>query len=144
MTRSVRLSKSNNTITTYLLDGEESSQKTFHRLLGAANARPDGYNIVLQGDVTKLAKMTAKERRKVLDGVAGVTSYDDEIRKADRQKEMVEGYIERIGLLEDEQKARLKDLTKEKNLALKVQDLVADLKLGSSYFGSIEISKPEL
>ena len=128
MTRSVRLTKANNIVTTYLLDGEESSQKTFHRLLGAANARPDGYNIVLQGDVTKLAKMTAKERRKVLDGVAGVTSYDDEIRKADRQKEMVEGYIERIGLLEDEQKARLKDLTKEKNLALKVQDLVAELK----------------
>ena len=128
MTRSVRLTKANNIVTTYLLDGEESSQKTFHRLLGAANARPDGYNIVLQGDVTKLAKMTAKERRKVLDGVAGVTSYDDEIRKADRQKEMVEGYIERIGLLEDEQKARLKDLTKEKNLALKVQDLVLELK----------------
>ena len=129
MTRSVRLSKSNNIITSYLLDGGESSQKTFHRLLGAANARPDGYNIVLQGDVTKLAKMTAKERRKVLDGVAGVTSYDDEIRKADRQKEKVEGYIERIGLLEDEQKVRLKDLTKEKNLALKVQDLVKELKL---------------
>ena len=90
------------------MDGEESSQKTFHRLLGAANARPDGYNIVLQGDVTKLAKMTAKELRKVLDGDAGVTSYDDEIRKADRQKEMVEGYIERIVLLEDEQKARPK------------------------------------
>ena len=128
MTRAVRLTKANNIVTTYLLDGEESSQKTFHRLLGAANARPDGYNIVLQGDVTKLAKMTAKERRKVLDGVAGVTSYDDEIRKADRQKEMVEGYIERIGLLEEEQKARLKDLTKEKNLALKVQDLVKELQ----------------
>ena len=128
MTRSVRLTKANNTVTTYLLDGEESSQKTFHRLLGAANARPDGYNIVLQGDVTRLAKMTAKERRRVLDGVAGVTSYDDEIRKADRQRDMVEGFIERIGLLEDEQKARLKDLTKEKNLALKVQDLVQELQ----------------
>ena len=128
MTRAVRLTKANNIVTTYLLDGEESSQKTFHRLLGAANARPDGYNIVLQGDVTKLAKMTAKERRKVLDGVAGVTSYDDEIRKAERQKEMVEGYIERIGLLEEEQKVRLRDLTKEKNLALKVQDLVKELQ----------------
>lgn len=128
MTRAVRLTKANNIVTNYLLDGEESSQKTFHRLLGAANARPDGYNIVLQGDVTKLAKMTAKERRKVLDGVAGVTSYDDEIRKAERQKEMVEGYIERIGLLEEEQKVRLRDLTKEKNLALKVQDLVKELQ----------------
>ncbi|MBT3452652.1 MAG: AAA family ATPase, partial [Euryarchaeota archaeon] len=129
MTRAVRLTKSNNTVTDYLLDGEDSSQKTFHRLLSAANARPDGYNIVLQGDVTRLAKMTAKERRKVLDGVAGVTSYDDEIRKAEKQRTMVEGYIERIGLLEDEQKARLKDLTKEKDLALKVTDLVEALKV---------------
>ena len=129
MTRAVRLTKSNNTVTDYLLDGEDSSQKTFHRLLSAANARPDGYNIVLQGDVTRLAKMTAKERRKVLDGVAGVTSYDDEIRKAEKQRTMVEGYIERIALLEDEQKARLKDLTKEKNLALKVTDLVEELKV---------------
>ena len=129
MTRAVRLTKSNNTVTDYLLDGEDSSQKTFHRLLSAANARTDGYNIVLQGDVTRLAKMTAKERRKVLDGVAGVTSYDDEIRKAEKQRTMVEGYIERIALLEDEQKARLKDLTKEKNLALKVTDLVEELKV---------------
>ena len=129
MTRSVRLTKSNNIVTDYLLDGEDSSQKTFHRLLSAANARPDGYNIVLQGDVTRLAKMTAKERRKVLDGVAGVTSYDDEIRKAEKQQGMVEGYIERIGLLEDEQKSRLKDLTKEKNLALKVTGLVEELKV---------------
>ena len=132
MTRAVRLTKSNNTVTDYLLDGEDSSQKTFHRLLSAANARPDGYNIVLQGDVTRLAKMTAKERRKVLDGVAGVTSYDDEIRKAEKQRTMVEGYIERIGLLEDEQKARLKDLTKEKDLALKVTDLVEELKVAQS------------
>lgn len=127
LSRTVRLTKANNVVTQYLLDGEESSQKSFHRLLGAANARPDGYNIVLQGDVTKLAKMTSKERRKVLDGVAGVTSYDDEIRKADKQRSQVEGYIERIGMLEEEQKGRLKDLKKEKDLALKVRDLVTEL-----------------
>ena len=86
----------------------------FHRLLGAANARPDGYNIVLQGDVTSLAKMTANERRKVLDNVAGVTSYDDEIRKATKQKDMVENYLDRIGLLEKEELERLSTLAKER------------------------------
>ena len=129
MTRKIRLTKSNNVVTNYLLDGEESSQKSFHRILGAANARPDGYNIVLQGDVTSLAKMTSKERRKVLDSVAGVTSYDEEIRKADKQKENVEGYIERIGLLEEEQKARLKELRKEKDIAVKAKDLADELNL---------------
>ena len=127
LSRTVRLTKANNVVTQYLLDDVESSQKSFHRLLGAANARPDGYNIVLQGDVTKLAKMTSKERRKVLDGVAGVTSYDDEIRKADKQRGQVEGYIERIAMLEEEQKGRLKELRKEKDLAIKVRDLVAEL-----------------
>ena len=127
MSRSIRLTKSGNVVTNYNLNGEESSQKSFHRILGAANARPDGYNIVLQGDVTSLAKMTAKERRKVLDSVAGVTLYDDEIRKADRQKDSVDDYIERIKLLEDSQKIRLKELKKQKDLAVKVKDLVEDL-----------------
>ena len=127
MSRSIRLTKSGNVVTNYHLNGEDSSQKSFHRILGAANARPDGYNIVLQGDVTSLAKMTAKERRKVLDSVAGVTLYDDEIRKADRQKDSVDDYIERIKLLEDSQKARLKELKKQKDLAVKVKDLVEEL-----------------
>ena len=127
MSRSIRLTKSGNVVTNYQLNGEDSSQKSFHRILGAANARPDGYNIVLQGDVTSLAKMTAKERRKVLDSVAGVTLYDDEIRKADRQKDSVDDYIERIKLLEDSQKARLKELKKQKDLAVKVKDLVEEL-----------------
>ena len=61
--------------------------------------------------------MTPIERRKVLDGVAGVTSYDDEIRKAKKQKESVDSYIERIGMLEEEQQARLKELEQERKVA---------------------------
>ena len=122
MTREVRLTKSNNTVSTYLLNNEESNQKAFHRILGQANARPDGYNIVLQGDVTRLSSMTSMERRKVLDSVAGVTSYDDEIRKAERQKNQVEDYIERIALVEGEQKEQLKKLEKEKAVAERARE----------------------
>ena len=122
MTREVRLTKSDNTVSTYLLNGEESNQKAFHRILGQANARPDGYNIVLQGDVTRLSSMTSMERRKVLDSVAGVTSYDDEIRKAERQKGQVEDYIERISLVESEQKDQLKKLEKEKAVAERARE----------------------
>ena len=42
VTREVKVSKSDNLQTKYFLNEEESSQKTFHRLLGQANARPDG------------------------------------------------------------------------------------------------------
>lgn len=129
MSRSIRLTPSNNVVTNYELNGEDSSQKVFHRLLGAANARPDGYNIVLQGDVTSLAKMTANERRKVLDNVAGVTSYDDEIRKATKQREKVESYLERIGLLEKEQLERLSTLAKERHVAQKAKEVADSITL---------------
>ncbi len=129
MSRRIRLTSSNNPVTTYMLNGEDSSQKVFHRLLGAANARPDGYNIVLQGDVTSLAKMTANERRKVLDNVAGVTSYDDEIRKATKQKEKVESYLERIGMLEKEQLERLSTLAKERHVAQKAKEVTDSITL---------------
>ena len=127
MTRLIRLTASDNVVSTYLLDGEDSSQKSFHRLLNAANARPDGYNIVLQGDVTGLARMTPIERRKVLDGVAGVTSYDDEIRKAKKQKDSVDSYIERIGMLQEEQQTRLKELEQERKVAIKAQPITDEL-----------------
>ena len=129
MSRSIRLTASNNPVTTYKLNGEDSTQKVFHRLLGAANARPDGYNIVLQGDVTSLAKMTANERRKVLDNVAGVTSYDDEIRKANKQKDMVENYLDRIGLLEKEQLERLSTLAKERHVAQQAKEVSDAIQL---------------
>ncbi|MDP6011892.1 MAG: AAA family ATPase, partial [Candidatus Poseidoniaceae archaeon] len=127
LTRTIRLTKTNNVVSKYLLNGEESSLKSFRRLLSETNARADGYNIVLQGDVTGLAKMSSMSRRKVLDSVAGVTSYDDEIRKADRQKNQVEEYLERIQLLEEELGARMKDLKKERQAALKYRELQEQL-----------------
>ena len=132
MTRSIRLTASDNVVSSYLLDGEESSQKSFHRLLNAANARPDGYNIVLQGDVTGLARMTPIERRRVLDGVAGVTSYDDEIRKAKKQQDNVDSYLERIGMLQEEQQVRLKELSEERKIAVKAQSITDELTLSRS------------
>jgi chromosome segregation protein len=127
MTKRVRLTPTGNVVTAYELNEEESSLKSFHQLLGAANARPDGYNIVLQGDVTSLSKMSPGERRKVLDDVAGVTTYDDEIRKADRQRKEVEEYLERIALIEEEQRRHLKVLDGERKSAQKAIEIREEL-----------------
>ena len=126
-TRTVKKTRSGAASSNYYLNGEASSQRQFKLLLSSANARADGYNIVLQGMVTELATMTGINRRKVLEEVAGVTSYDDEIRKADRQRKRVEEYLERIELLEEELKIRLKDLKAERTQALKYRELKTEL-----------------
>ena len=97
------------------------------RTLAEAGLHGDGYNIVLQGDVTTLATMTDWKRRGVLEEVAGVTAYDSEIRGANNQRKAVEHDIETIELFEADQKARLKKLEKEREQALKYRDLKEQL-----------------
>merc|ERR1711965_112337 len=71
--------------------------------------------------------MTPHKRRGVLEEVAGVTAYDDEIRRANNQRKVVENNIETIDLFEEEQKNRLKGLEKERQQALKFKDLKEEL-----------------
>jgi len=126
-TRSVRLNRKNDTISSYYINDNPSSATEMRRVLAEAGLHGDGYNIVLQGDVTTLATMTPYKRRGVLEEVAGVTAYDDEIRRANNQRKVVENNIETIDLFEDEQKKRLKGLEKERQQALKFKDLKEEL-----------------
>ena len=126
-TRSVRLNRKNDTISSYYINGNPSTATEMRRVLAEAGLHGDGYNIVLQGDVTTLATMTPHKRRGVLEEVAGVTAYDDEIRRANNQRKVVENNIETIDLFEDEQKKRLKGLEKERQQALKFKDIKQDL-----------------
>ena len=126
-TRSVRLNRKNDTISSYYINGNPSTATEMRRVLAEAGLHGDGYNIVLQGDVTTLATMTPHKRRGVLEEVAGVTAYDDEIRRANNQRKVVENNIETIDLFEDEQKKRLKGLEKERQQALKFKDIKEEL-----------------
>ena len=100
-TRSVRLNRKGDPISSFRIGDKPSSATEMRRVLAEAGLRGDGYNIVLQGDVTNLATMTPHKRRAVLEDVAGVTAYDDEIRRATTQRKHVESSIETIDLLED-------------------------------------------
>jgi len=126
-TRTVRLGRKGDPISSYRINDEPSTATEMRRVMAEAGLRAGGYNIVKQGDVTTLATMTPHKRRGVLEEVAGVTAYDDEIRRAGTQRKHVETNIETIDLFEDEQKKRLKDLGKEREQALKFKSLKEEL-----------------
>ena len=122
-TRSVRLNRKGDPVSSFKINNNPSSATEMRRILSEAGLRGDGYNIVLQGDVTNLATMTPHKRRGVLEQVAGVTAYDEEIRKANTQRKHVETSIETIDIFEADQKGRLKELEKEREQALKFREL---------------------
>ena len=128
-TRSVRLNRKGAPVSSFRINDDPSSATEMRRVLSEAGLSGDGYNIVLQGDVTNLATMTPHKRRGVLEQVAGVTAYDEEIRKANTQRKHVENSIETIDIFEADQKGRLKELEKEREQALRFRELKEEADL---------------
>lgn len=79
---------------------------------------PHGYNVVMQGDITRIIEMSDFERRKIIDEIAGVSEFDAKKDQAIRELEVVRERIEREELLLAELSERLKELFREREQAL--------------------------
>ncbi len=108
---------------TYYLNGKVSTLTEIHDRLSQHNISPGAYNVLMQGDVTGIINMTAMERRKIIDEIAGVAEFDRKIEQAQKELESVSGSIERFTLLLGELETRLKLLAEEREQALKYQKL---------------------
>ncbi|MEE9150945.1 MAG: chromosome segregation protein SMC [Thermoplasmata archaeon] len=124
-TRLVKLSPSDpeNYLSYFYVNGKKSSLTEFNDLLSHAHISADGYNLVKQGDVSHIVEMSNLGRRKVLDEIAGITRYDEEIKKAEEQKKGAEENLDRIGIILEEIKRQIKLLEKERGSALKYKEL---------------------
>ena len=81
----------------YYFNGKTCSQGELQDRLSKAGIMPEGYNIVMQGDVTRIIEMSPSERRKIIDEIAGVAEFDEKKKKAMEELEIVR---ERIGRLD--------------------------------------------
>jgi len=93
--------------------------------------KPEGYNVVMQGDITRIMDMNNSERRKIIDEIAGVAEFDNKREKALSELEVVRERIEREELLLHELHLRLDELKGEREQALlyrKRQEEVAQLQ----------------
>ncbi len=107
----------------FYVNGRASKKREFVDLLQHARISADGYNITAQGDVLHICQMSNVERRKILDNIAGVTAFDNDIGQADKRRTEVEENLERIGIVLEEIARNLKQLEKEKEAAQKWKDL---------------------
>lgn len=129
LTRRVKLSPSDpdNYYSYFYVNGRPSKQMEFENLLSHARISADGYNIVQQGDVGAIVEMSPVDRRRLLDDIAGITKFDDDIAKADREREEVEANLERLNILLDEIERRMEALGEEKDKAIRYKELKEEL-----------------
>jgi chromosome segregation protein len=110
----------------FYFNGKAVSLGELHSQLAKAGITPEGYNVVMQGDVTQIISMTPVERRKIVDEIAGVAEFDERKQKALEELEFVRQQIERVDIILEEVRAQLGKLAGERDQALKYQALKAE------------------
>ena len=89
--------------------------------------KPHGYNVVMQGDVTRIMEMSDFERRKIIDEIAGVSEFEVKKQRSLSELDIVRERIEREELLLLELTRRVNELRREREHALEYQKWQKDL-----------------
>ena len=123
----------------YYLDGRSVNLSDIQNLLASAGVTPEGYNVVMQGDVTGIINMTPHERREIIDEIAGVAEFDAKKEDAFEELEVVEERIDEAQLRIDEKENRLEQLSDEREAALEYQSLREEKAEYEGYLKAAEL-----
>jgi len=107
----------------YKINGKMRTRQEILDLLNIAKIDPDGYNIILQGDIVHFCEMPSVERRKIVEEIAGIGIYEDKKNQALNDLAKVEENLGQVGIILKERESYLKDLKKDRDQAMKFKEL---------------------
>ncbi|MGV8174424.1 MAG: chromosome segregation protein SMC [Methanothrix sp.] len=120
VTRKIKLNRDKYS-SSYYFNGKSCNQSELLELLSKAGIAPESYNIVMQGDVTRIIEMTPTDRRKIIDEIAGVAEFDEKKKKALSELDVVKERIGRVDVIIEEVAAQLSRLKAERDRAISYQ-----------------------
>jgi chromosome segregation protein len=107
----------------FYINDRAASYTEFIDLLTHARISGEGYNIIKQGDVTSLVEMGSVDRRKIIDGIAGISTFDEDIEKAEKERGDVDKNLERIDIILNEITSQIRQLKKDRDAAYQYKEL---------------------
>ncbi|WP_181685574.1 chromosome segregation protein SMC [Halorhabdus salina] len=123
----------------YYINGRSVNLGDIQELLAQAGVTPEGYNVVMQGDVTEIINMTAGARREIIDEIAGVAEFDKKKEQAFAELETVQERIDEADLRIEEKETRLEQLEDERETALEYQELKDEKQEYEAYKKAAEL-----
>ena len=138
VTRRLRVTAQGTYTSNYYINGEPCTLNQLHEQLQRFRIYPEGYNVVLQGDVTSIISMNARERREIIDELAGVASFDRKINQAKTKLDVVKEREERFRIVEVELTDQLERLDQDRKKAEKYKQLKATLQEKQKWEGVMQ------
>jgi chromosome segregation protein len=133
VTRKLRVTQQGTYTSNYYVNGESCTLTDLHEQLNRLRVYPEGYNVVLQGDVTRIISMNPRERREIIDELAGVASFDRKIVQAREKLDAVKDREDRYRIVERELMDQRDRLSQDRTKAEKYKKLRAEMQEKSQW-----------
>lgn len=107
----------------YRLNGEKKTRTELLDFLSIAKINPDGYNIILQGDINRFVEMPPVERRNIIEEISDVSLYEEKKHKALLDLEKVDQKLNDAEIILKERSTYLRELKKDRDQALQFKEV---------------------
>ena len=107
----------------YQINNQTKTRQEILFLLAQAGIDPNGFNIILQGEIQNFVSMHNEERRKIIEEVSGISVYESRKQKSLKELEKTDEKLKETLAILRERTAYLNNLEKERQQALKFQKL---------------------
>ena len=127
----------------YKINDKTMTRQQISNLLSLAKIDPDGYNIILQGDIVKFVEQHPEERRMLIEDIAGISIYEEKKHKAILELDKVEQHLRETDLIMTERHTYLKELKKDRDQAMKYKEMNDNIKKYKASYLKIQIDGKE-
>jgi len=111
----------------YKINGQTKTRQDVLSVLAQGGIDPNGFNIILQGEIQNFVKMHQEERRKVIEEVAGISIYESRKEKSLHELEKTEEKLKEVLSVLRERTSYLNTLEKERQDALKFKKIEKEI-----------------
>ncbi|MFO0104620.1 MAG: AAA family ATPase, partial [Cyanobium sp.] len=123
VTRRLRVAPGGTSASSVSADGSPCNLQQLQTQLRRLRVDPEGSNVVMQGDVTRIVSMGARDRRGIIDELAGVALFDSRIEQSRTKLDEVQDRQERCAIVQQELLAARARLERDCAKARTYQDL---------------------
>ncbi len=125
----------------YMLNGKRVTRSAIVELLKKYNLDDSGRNVIAQGEVQHIVDIGGKERRTIIDSVAGISEFEDKKGEAMGELGIVDGRMRDGNLVLGERINILNDLAREREQALKYSSSRDTLRKAKATLLRLELEK---
>lgn len=110
------------------INGKVVTRTSVIDILGAIGVDPNGYNLVLQGEIAQMVKASPIERRKLIEEIAGISAYDEQKDRALKKLAESDSNLGKVDAQLQERRRQLEKLGEERSDALRYKGLNQEIQ----------------